>query len=216
LRSQRQGEPIRRRAEQVKEVQELYRNQPIPVQLYAARFATNAYEAMLHLAGARTVQIKRCHGDGDSFERAIQAFDQAKFIVMDLSSVATFRLLGLEDLLSPDSFVISHNSVVELRATLVNDLPDQQGGIMIFQDGHYTLYEEDKEAKKLRLEADQDFFEKVRAGTTMQPSLAVASVDANQREMLFKFLGKYGFETVMLAAQPDSVLLTDTFSKSLG
>jgi hypothetical protein len=43
----------------------------------------------------------------------------------------------------------------------------------------------------------------------MQPSLAVASVDATQRETLFKFMGQYLFETVMLAVEPDSVLLTD-------
>ena len=170
-------ESVRRRAEKVTEIQEIYRNQPIPVHLYATRFATNAYEAMLHLAGAETVQIKCCNDDADTFERAIQGFDGAKSIVMDLSSVATFRLLGLEDLLSPESFVISHDSLVELRETLVNDLPDQHGGTMTFQDGRYVMYEEDKEHKKRRLEADREFFEKVRAGTTMQPSLAVASVD---------------------------------------
>jgi len=206
-------ESVRRRAEQVKEVQELYRNQPIPVHLYAARFATNAYEAMLHLAGAETVQIKCCNGDAGAFERAIQAFDEAKSIVMDLSSVATFRLLGLEDLLSPESFVMSHDSLVELRETLINDLPDQRGGTMIFQEGRYTLYQEEKEDKKRRLEADREFFEKVRAGTTIQPSLTVASVDATQRETLFKFLGKYGFETVMLAVEPDRVLLTDDLTQ---
>lgn len=200
---------VRRRAEQVKEVQELYRNQPIPVHLYATRFAKNAYEAMLHLAAAETVQIKCCSGDVAAFERAVQSFDEAKWIVLDLSSVATFRLLGLEDLLSPERFVISHDSLVELRESLVNDLPDQPGGTMIFQDGRYTLYEEDKGHKKLRLEADREFFEKVRVGTTMQPSLAVASFDAAQRETLFKFLGKYGVETVLLAVEPDSVLLTD-------
>ena len=202
-------ESVRRRAEQVKEVQELYRNQPIPVHLYATRFATNAYEALLHLSGAETVQIKCCNDDVGAFERAVQAFDEAKFVVVDLSSVATFRLLGLEDLLSPETFVISHDSLVELRETLINDLPDQPGGTMIYQDGRYSMYEEDKEHKKRRLEADREFFEKVRAGTTMLPSLAVASVDAEQRETLFKFLGTYGFETVMLAAEPDSVLLTD-------
>lgn len=202
-------ESVRRRAEQVKEVQELYRNQPIPVHLYAARFATNAYEAMLHLAGAEKVQIKCCSGDAVALERAVQAFGEVKAIVLDLSSVATFRLLGLEDLLSHESFVLSHDSLVELRETLVNDLPDQPGGTMIFQNDRYVLYEEDKEHKKLRLEADREFFEKVRAGTMLQPSLAVASVDAVQRETLLKFLGKYGFETVMLAVEPGNVLLTD-------
>jgi tetratricopeptide (TPR) repeat protein len=202
-------ESVRRRAEQVKELQELYRNQPIPVHLYARRFATNAYEAMLHLADAETVQIKCCGGDAAVLERAVQSFDEAKCIILDLSSVATFRLLGLEDQLSPESFVISHDSIVELRETLVNDVPDQRGGTMVFKDGRYALYEEEKERKKLRLEADRAFFEKVRAGTTIQPTLSVASLHAEQRETLFNFLGKYGFETVVLAVEPESVLLTD-------
>ena len=202
-------ESVRRRAEQVNEVQELYSNQPIPVHLYAARFATNAYEAMLHLAGAEPVQIKCCNGDAVAFERAVQAFDEAKRVVLDLSSVATFRLLGLEDMLSRESFVISHDSLVELRETLINDLPDQPVGTMVFQNDRYVMYEENKEHKKRRLEEDREFFERIRSGTTMQPSLAVASVDGTQRETLLKFLGKYGFETVMLAVEPDCVLITD-------
>lgn len=202
-------ESVRRRAEHVKEVQEIYRMQPIPVHLYADRFGTNAYEAMFHLAGVDTVQLKCCSGDPMALEAGIQAFDSAKSVVMDLSAIATFRLLGLEDLLVPETFVISHDSLVELRESLVNDLPDQQGGTMVYQDGRYTMYEEVEERKKQRLDEDRSFFEKVRAGTAIKPSLAVASVDSEQRDTMFKFLGKYGFETVMLATEPDSVLFTD-------
>ena len=202
-------ESVRRRAEQVISVQDTYKNNPIPIHLTAMQFGANAYEAMLHFARSESVEIKCCSGDHATFESAVNAFQSAKSIVIDITSVATFRMLGIEDFLTPEVFVISHDSLVELRETLVDEVPDQPGGTMFFQDGRYTLYEEDREQKKRRLEADREFFEKVRAGTTMQPSLSVAAVDATQRAKLFKFLGKYGFETVMLAVEPDTVLLTD-------
>jgi hypothetical protein len=112
---------VRDRAEQVKSLQALYLSQPIPVHLYAQRFGINAYEGVMHLEETESVSIKCSHPDPAAFAAGVSNLETAKSIVLDLSAVATIRLLGIGDLLSSHEFVLSQDSVLELRETLVDD-----------------------------------------------------------------------------------------------
>jgi tetratricopeptide (TPR) repeat protein len=207
-------ESVRKRAEVVKEVQHIYSNQPIPVHLYAQRFGKNAYTALIHLAETDSMQIKRCNGDAESYAIAIQALESAKSIVLDLSSVATLRMLAMEDLLGAETFVLSQDSALELRETLLDDQPNRQTGTMVYQDGRYTMYEESPDSRDKRRRDDKKFCEAVLAGVSIKPHLGLASVEATQREILIKFIGQYGTEAVILATEPDAVLLTDDLVQS--
>ncbi len=133
---------VRERAEQVKALQALYLNQPIPVHLYAERFGKNAYTAVMHLAGTDSVPVKCSSPDPTAFAAAVGMLETAKSIVLDLSAVATIRLLEIEDLLGSHDFVLSQDSALELRQTLIDDLPDKKGGTMVYNEGRYTMYEE--------------------------------------------------------------------------
>jgi tetratricopeptide (TPR) repeat protein len=206
-------ESVRQRADQVKEIQEVYLNQPIPVHLYAQRFGKNAYTAMIHLAETDSVQIKCSTGDPGSFAAAVQMLEAAKSIVLDLSSLATMRLLGVEDLLGTHTFILSQDSALELRETLIDDLADRKSGTMVYQDGRYTMYEETPERRNERIKRDEEFCETVLANVSIKPHLGLASIEAEQRDTLIKFLGQYGTEAVILAMEPDSVLLTDDLTQ---
>ena len=200
---------VRDRAEQAKSLQALYLSQPIPVHIYAQRFGKNAYEGVMHLAETESVSIKCSHTDPAAFPAAVSNLETAKSIVLDLSAVATIRLLGIDDLLSSHEFVLSQDSVLELRETLIDDQAERQGGTMVYNDGRYSLYEEPTEQRRERIRRDEEFCESILAKTQIKPHLGLASVDETQRETLIKFLGEYGTEAMIVAREPDTVLWTD-------
>ena len=206
---------VRERAEQVKSLQALYLSQPIPVHLYAQRFGKNAYEGMMHLAETEPVSIKCSHPDPAAFAAAVSSLESAKSIVLDLSAIATIRLLGIDDLLSSHEFILSQDAVLELRETLIDDEPERQGGTMIYNDndGRFSLYEEPSEQRKERIERDKQFCDAILAKTKIKPHLGLASVEEAQRDTLIKFLGEYGTEAVVIAMEADTVLWTDDLTQ---
>jgi len=204
---------IREQAEQATALQALYLSQPIPVHLYAQRFGKNAYTGIIHLAQTDSVAVKCSNSDSAGFAAAVEMLETAKSIVLDLSTVATIRLLEIEDLLDPQRFVLSQDTALELRETLIDEQPDKQTGTMVYNDGQFTMYEETPERRSERTKADKKFCETVLANTTVKPHLGLASIDHEQRKMLVKFLGQYGTETVILAMEPDTVLWTDDLTQ---
>lgn len=206
-------EDVRARAEQVKSLQQLYLTQPIPVHLYAQRFGKNAYEGMMHLAETESIGIKCSHPNPVAFEAAVAVLEAAKTVALDLSAIATIRLLGIEDLLQTHEFALSQDSVLELRETLIDDQPDRKGGTLAYTDGRVTLFEESPEYRRNRIQKDKEFYEAILAKTTIKPHLGLATVEETQRDTLIKFLGDYGTQTMMIAVEPDTVLWTDDLSQ---
>jgi tetratricopeptide (TPR) repeat protein len=206
---------VRERAEQVKSLQDLYLSQPIPVHLYAKRLGKNAYEGIMHLAETESVSVKCSHPDPVAFASAVSSLETTKSIVLDLSAVATIRLLDIDDLLSSHEFVLSQDSAFELRETLIDDEPERQGGTMVYndKDGRYSLYEEPSEQRRDRIKRDKEFCEAILAKTKIKPHLGLASIEETQRETLIKFLDEYGTEAVIVAMEPDTVLWTDDLTQ---
>jgi hypothetical protein len=206
---------VRERAEQVKSLQELYLSQPIPVHLYAKRFGKNAYEGIMHSAETESVSVKCSHSDQVAFAAAVSSLETAKSVVLDLSAIATIHLRGIDDLLSSQEFVLSQDSAMELRETLIDDEPERQGGTMVYNDndGRYSLYEEQSEQRKDRIKRDKEFCEAILAKTIIKPHLGLASVEQTQRETLIKFLGEYGTEAVIVTTEPDTILWTDDLTQ---
>jgi tetratricopeptide (TPR) repeat protein len=207
---------VRERAEQVKSLQAVYLSQPIiPVHLYAKRFGKNAYEGIMHLAETESVSVKCSNPDAVAFAAAVSSLETAKSVVLDLSAIATIRLLGIDDLLSSHEFVLSQDSALELRETLIDDEPERQGGTMVYNDndGCYSLYEEPSEQRRDRIKRDKEFCETILAKTKIKPHLGLASVEETQRETLIKFFGEYGTEAVIMAMEPDTVLWTDDLAQ---
>jgi len=207
---------VRERAEQVKSLQALYLSQPIiSVHLYAKQFGNNAYEGIMHLAATESVSVKCSHPDPVGFAAAVSSLETAKSVVLDLSAIATIRLLGIDDLLSSHEFVLSQDSALELRETLIDDQPERQGGTMVYNDndGRYSLYEEPSEQRRGRTKRDKEFCEIILAKTKIKPHLGLASFEETQRETLIKFFGEYGTEAAIMAMEPDTVLWTDDLTQ---
>jgi hypothetical protein len=204
---------IRERADQVHSLQALYLSQPIPIHLYAQRFGKNAYEAMIHLAADDSVPVRCSNSAPETYSAGMRALDDTGPIVLDLTAVATIRMLNLEDLLSCREFIISQDSALELREALIDEGPARAGGTLAYFEGRYVMYEEAPEQRAKRLKDDRDFCETVLKNAQIRPHLKLASIDPVQRETLTRFLGQYGIEAIALAMEPGAVLWTDDLTQ---
>ena len=57
--------PVRRRAEAVDSMRQIYQNSPSPLHMYGTQFGANAYTALLDLAGTPGQQVKCSIGTPD-------------------------------------------------------------------------------------------------------------------------------------------------------
>jgi hypothetical protein len=87
----------------------------------------------MHLAETESVSIKCSYPHPAIFVAAVSSLETAKSIVLDLSAVATIRLLGIDDLLTSHEFVLPQDTALELRETLIDDKPERKGGTMLFR-----------------------------------------------------------------------------------
>ncbi len=82
--------------------------------------------------------VKCCTGDQKEWNDAIVALRGADTLVLDLTAIATLRLLGLERILwsKPYQFVMSQHTWIEIQETLTDMKPaDRSGGVVGYEDG---------------------------------------------------------------------------------
>ena len=203
---------IQARSAKVSEVQSIYTNQPMSIHLFGSSFGQNAYNGIVNLASKEGQVVKCCMGTDVESEQAALALRTANTVVVDLSAIATLRLLGLERILATKKFrfVISEGTWAELNMMLKESTsPSLSGGMFSYEDGRYNLQEVSVEANEQRKRENEVFLEQIRTNVETLPTTALASVEPSTRETLVKLLGDYGAETLAIARDPAHVLWTD-------
>jgi tetratricopeptide (TPR) repeat protein len=198
-----------REAEQAKEI---YRTMPMSLHLYGAHFGKNAYEALMNVAMTDKLGVKCAVGTGEEYQRAAAALATATTVVLDLSAIATLRLLGFTKVLKSKAFafVISDATAMELDETLGPGMHEaSESGILAFQDGQYRIYNESVDEKKRRLERDGEFLKELREDVAVASATQLASWSPEERKSTSDFVGLYGAEAIALARQDKTVLWTD-------
>jgi tetratricopeptide (TPR) repeat protein len=203
---------IQARSAKVSELQSIYTNQPMSIHLFGGSFGQNAYSGLVNLALMEGQVVKCCMGTDEEREQAALALRTANTVVVDLSAIATLRLLGLERILATKKFrlVMSEGTWAELNMTLKESTSHSlPGGTLGYQDGKYTLQELSAEANEQRKRENEVFLDQIRTNVETLPTTTLASVEPNTRESLVKLLGGYGAEALAIARNPDHVLWTD-------
>lgn len=205
-------ESLEKRAAAVSGARDAYSTWPASLHWYGSRFGHNAYLALMDLAEIDGQQIKCCTGRSEEVTGGLQALQTAKAIVVDISALATLRLLGLERILSSTkfNFIISEHTWVTFQTMLLNArILDAPSGTLTIEDGKNVIYEHTAEQKAQRLREDRGFVQFVEQFTERKGAPALAAVEPDRRELLVKLFGSYGAESVVLASDPDYVLWTD-------
>jgi tetratricopeptide (TPR) repeat protein len=203
---------VERRAAAVAGARETYNTMPASLHWYGTCFGENAYTAVMSLAEEEHQQIKCCFGNSEERDQGLQALQTAKGVIVDITALATLRLLRLEKILSSTKFhfIISERTWVTFQGMLLNArIFSGPSGTLLFRDGKHIMYEQTAEEKEQRNQKDKEFVQFLEKVTERRSAPGLAAVEPDKRESLVKFFGSYGAESVVLASDPGYVLWTD-------
>lgn len=203
---------VEKRAAAVAKAREIYNSEPASLHWYGLRFGQNAYLALLDLANERGQQVKCCFGTSEERNQALQAMQTAKAVIVDITALATLRLLSLEKVLSTTRlhFIISERTWVVFQEMLMKArIVPAPTGTLVHKDGKNIMYQETVEDRERRNRKDKEFVALIEETTEVRSASGLAALDPEKREALENFFGLYGAESMVLASDPDYVLWTD-------
>ena len=204
---------VKRREAAITQVRRVYDELPISFHLFGDRFGKNAYIALASLAQQEGQFVKCTLGTPEERRQATFALQTAVVVVVDISAIATIRLIGIENLLLEARrfrFQMSEGTFNELQETLVGDLfSGSTSGTIHHREGVASFTEETADQKSGRRVKDQEFLDRLKAAVEVVPVLELSALDPVKREPLEKMFGQYGAEAMILATNPESVLWTD-------
>lgn len=203
---------VEKRATAVANAREMYTNLPASLHWYGDRFGSDAYQALMNLATEDDQPVKCASGNPIKRQQAFRSLQTAQEVVVDMSVLATMRLLGLEKVLSSTNFhfTISERTWVTLQERLSHSkLFATPSGTLYFKDGKHVMLKETPADKEQRIREDEEFIKLVEKTCEIKSAPALAAIQPEKREALEKFFGSYGAESMVLASNPDSVLWTD-------
>jgi hypothetical protein len=197
----------------ISQARRVYDEIPVTLHLFGDRFGKNAYLALAYLAQQEGQAIKCCLGTPEERRQTIFALQTCDVVVLDISAIATIRMIGCEDLLFEAKrfrFQMSEGTFNELQETLIDDLfSGSTSGTIVYHDGVSSFIEETVEQKAIELLKDQQFLDRLKAVVEIAPVMELAALEPAKREPLEGVCGSYGAETMLLASRPGSVLWTD-------
>jgi hypothetical protein len=144
--------------------------------------------------------------------QAAQALQAARGLVVDLTALATLRLLGLTKILSSEKFkfIVSQRTRITIREKLVESrMFSAPGGTLFYEGGKHSMYEESAEVKRERSEEEERFVREVEKFTEIKSGFGLAAIQPSRRETLEQLFGSYGAESIVIASDPEYVLWTD-------
>ncbi len=204
---------VKQREATITRVRQIYDELPMSLHLLGERFNENAYIALAMLAQEDGQSVKCAFGTSEERSEADFAVQTASSIVVDITAVATIRLLNLEDfLLSPQRFRfrMTEGTFNELQETLLGDLFSAGTSATIsYKHGVPSFVEQTAQEKAERRTREQAFLDRLKASVDIVSTMQLSTIGPERREPLEQMFGQYGAETMMLAAEPDTVLWTD-------
>jgi tetratricopeptide (TPR) repeat protein len=203
---------VKNREAAIAQLRVLYDQMPVSLHMFGARFGENAYVALASLAQEDGQFVKVTFGTPEERTQATFALQAAANVVVDITAVATLRLIGLEILLKSRRFhfQMSEGTFGELQETLVGDLFSSSTSATInHRAGVPAVVEDTADQKAERRARDDEFLKSLKAAVEIVPVLELSDVEPSKREPLEKAFGQYGAESIILAAKSDSILWTD-------
>jgi tetratricopeptide (TPR) repeat protein len=207
-------EAFQKRADTEVEMRRMYNSVPTPLHIFGTWHGKNAYVGLILLAAEEGQNVPVNYGTAEERSEALAALQATASLIVDLSVLATLRLLKLENVLKTKRFrfAITDNTLRTLRETLARADNENSPAIGVqFVDGKVVGREETVEAKRERNQSDRDFLALIEEHCEIVPAEELAFIEASQRERLEKGFGLYGVEAMLLGSKTDTLLWTDDF-----
>lgn len=205
---------LQRRAVKLAKVQEFYANNPSSLHMYGASMGKNAYLALEHVAQTTGLDVKCFEGTAGLPDASLLFLRERPLILVDLTAVATMRLLGLDWIFTAKAyrFAVTQTTWEELNDTLLDDKKGTGRRANVrFEGGQYVWEEYDETAmEQLRLE-NAAFLQSFKEHVSILPAQELAAVPPKEREQIIECFGTYGAETMAVSGNSGMILWTDDF-----
>ena len=207
------------RHENILNLQQIYKENSLPLHLFGKNFDKNAFEALLHLANSKDVFVKCCSGSNEECDQAAKALESCNTVVLDMSAISSLFLLDRLDILKglPIDIVVSRNTVNELRQMVVNEelVRKNVAGVLLKTEAGHAFIENTAEQKADYIKKLRQLVGAIEDNCKIEPCQALAELDPQKREILIDVFGQYGAESILLAATlPKAVLWTDDLAQA--
>lgn len=203
-----------RNAEQTRELEQWYREQPIPLHSIAELKGRTLLEVIQHFASQAETPIRCCRGSLSDRDEATSAFATAQAVVLDASALATLFLLDAANVLEHFNrhVIVGQGTMKELRSWLETVSDRKESGYFFPTETGVAIVEEPEERRAARKQALQAFLDRVQPLCRIEACPELAAIEPERRDDYVKFFGNDGAEAIVLAARPGRVLWTDDFT----
>jgi tetratricopeptide (TPR) repeat protein len=198
--------------ERTTEAEAIYKQQVIPLHLFAHLVGCNPFWAFQIAATKIDLAIRSNRGTDQEQSTALEALASSHTLVLDLTAVGLISLLQLEALLKQwrGKLVISQSTAMELRATK-DDFASKKRTVGHFGKNERGYYMQEIPAETLRAQVDalNTFIDSILTACEVRGCAAMAELAPELRENLVDILGQHGTESMLLARSPGHALWTE-------
>jgi DNA-binding PadR family transcriptional regulator/tetratricopeptide (TPR) repeat protein len=203
---------LQKRAKRLENIQELYVSAPISLHMYGASFGHTAYEAIMHVAQTPGLAVKCFEGNLGEPDASLFLLRERPLVLMDLTAIATIRILRLEWLFTTKlfRFAVTQGTWEALHDTLLDD-HNRSGkrASARYENSQYIWQEQDAEAVEQERLENEAFLESFKQNVQVVPAIELAAVPPDERDQMKDCFGGYGAETMAVSTQEQTVLWCD-------
>jgi transcription elongation GreA/GreB family factor len=206
---------VKAKAEAVSKLRGIYRSSLVTLHMYGNPLGHNAYEGLLDLAISEDGLVRCAPPQMEVLANALTAFGTKNTVVLDLTALATLRLLGITRQVLTSSafrFVMSPATFTELQQLRAQSRFSGASGIMYYEKGQHYLTETSEAQRDKQKAAFEEHMQCIEKNVNVVPVPQLATLTPERRELLTKVFGQYGLESALLALSPGYIWWTDDFA----
>jgi len=206
---------VKAQSEAISKLREIYRSTPVTLHMYADQLGCSAYEGLFDLAISESEFVRCAPPEIEVLANALTALRTKSTVVLDLTALATLRLLGItRQVLSSTAFrfVISPATFTELQQLRAQSRFSAAHGTMHYDKGQHYLTQTTEEQSEKQKAAFEGYMECIEKNASVIPVPQLASLTSERREPLEKIFGRYGLESALLSLSPGYIWWIDDFA----
>jgi transcription elongation GreA/GreB family factor len=206
---------VKAQSEAISKLREIYRSTPVTLHMYADQLGCSAYEGLFDLAISENEFVRCAPPEIEVLANALTALRTKSTVVLDLTALASLRLLGItRQVLSSTAFrfVISPATFTELQQLRAQSRFSAAHGTMYYDKGQHYFTQTTEEQSEKQKAAFEEYMECIEKNASVIPVPQLASLTSERREPLEKIFGRYGLESALLSLSPGYIWWTDDFA----
>lgn len=203
---------VRKHSDRISEIQRIYREQLIPLNLVAKALGRSPAETIVAMALSDEGMVRCCFGGTEERNSAFEALATCGTVVLELSAVVTLAELGLTDLIGKigKPVVVAQGTIQVLRELSADkNLFAAKGGSLSRMGDRFAFQEFTAEEQREMSARILGLVKQLEDHARITSGMVLAAVEPEQRQTIEDAFGVHGGEAVVTAAQPSFLLWTD-------